>query len=96
MRPCVCLSQVKILFCFACAAFGLLTNLLADEFLSGIEWQKPKVVSPGATVGDPPSDAVILFDGNDLSQWRNADRWKIEEGVMVAGRGDIVSVGRVR
>ena len=27
----------------------------------------PKVVTPGATPGAPPSDATVLFDGKDLS-----------------------------
>lgn len=63
----------------------------ADEYLSGIQWQVPPVVTPGVKPGDPPSDAVVLFDGTDLSQWNNAQRWKVEDGVMIAGRGDIVS-----
>src|SRR5512143_3500637 len=29
----------------------------------------PRVVTPGATPGAPPSDAIILFDGKDLSKW---------------------------
>lgn len=40
----------------------------------------PPVVSPGATPGAPPSDAIVLFDGKDLSKWynpgRGADRGK--------------------
>ncbi len=29
----------------------------------------PKVVTPGARPGDAPSDAIVLFDGRDLSKW---------------------------
>ena len=29
----------------------------------------PPVVTPGAQPGAPPSDAIVLFDGKDLSQW---------------------------
>jgi hypothetical protein len=35
-------------------------------------WEpEPRVVAPGIYNG-PPSDAVVLFDGTDLSKWRNA------------------------
>ncbi|MCU0915538.1 MAG: DUF1080 domain-containing protein [Planctomycetes bacterium] len=42
----------------------------------------PPVVTPAAQFGQPPSDAIVLFNGKDLSQWRS-DRgnapaaWKI-------------------
>jgi hypothetical protein len=48
----------------------------------------PPVVDPGPA-GDPvpaPSDAIVLFDGSDLSQWTGSKgesaRWKIENGYM--------------
>jgi hypothetical protein len=54
---------------------------------------QPRVVTPGTpstqdAPGTPPSDAVVLFDGKDLSGW-HADgnqpaRWKVEDGAMVA------------
>jgi hypothetical protein len=56
---------------------------------------QPRVVSPGAASGAPPSDAVILFDGTDLSGWASRDdgpaQWKVENGYMevVARTGDI-------
>ncbi|MEJ0090683.1 MAG: DUF1080 domain-containing protein [Limisphaerales bacterium] len=34
---------------------------------------QPPIVTPGATFSqnaNPPSDAIVLFDGKDLSQWR--------------------------
>lgn len=43
---------------------------------------RPKVVNPGP----PPSDAVVLFDGKDLSQWRSNDtmpgKWTVQGGYM--------------
>jgi hypothetical protein len=62
----------------------------------------PKVVTPGTPStaeqpGKPPSDAIVLFDGKDLSQWQGAKggeaKWKVENGeLVVAGKsGDIVT-----
>jgi 3-keto-disaccharide hydrolase len=58
------------------------------EYLNGIEWPEPAVVTPG-TDGSPPSDAIVLFDGSNLSAWEGAEHWKIEDGDMVVGKGDI-------
>lgn len=52
----------------------------------------PTVVRPGSPstqehIGRPPSDAVVLFDGHDLSAWEkvNGDpvEWRLENGVLV-------------
>jgi hypothetical protein len=59
--------------------------------MTGIEWPEPPVVTPGKTNSEPPSDAVVLFDGTDLSQWHNGDAWKIEDGVAIVRGGDITS-----
>jgi hypothetical protein len=53
-------------------------------------------VTPGATAGAPPSDAVVLFDGRDLSQWAhhgtgaNRDtllppKWTLRDGYFETG-----------
>jgi hypothetical protein len=55
------------------------------------ERPQPKVVTPGEfstqeKVGSAPSDAVVLFDGKDVSQWRHGNgkdaTWKVENGYM--------------
>ena len=66
----------------------LALSLHADEWISGIPWPAPPVVNPGP-VGGPPSDAVVLFDGKDLSQWNNADKWKVQDGYAISGGNDI-------
>jgi hypothetical protein len=47
--------------------------------------QEPPVVDPGP-VGGPPADAIVLFDGKDLTQFRGErspePKWKVEGGVM--------------
>ena len=49
----------------------------------------PKRVDPGKA-GEPaaiPADAVVLFDGKDLSRWEGGQDWKLESGCLVAGEG---------
>ena len=60
---------------------------------------QPPIVTPGATFSQnaaPPSDATILFNGKDLSQWRDQDGnpapWKIENGAMISVQTNIVTV----
>jgi hypothetical protein len=59
-------------------------------------WQpEPRVVTPGKTSLDAPSDAVVLFDGKDLSQWQKENggevKWKLNNGSMqvVKGAGNV-------
>ena len=69
----------------------LLAGLLCgDEYLSGIQWSEPPVVTPGFA-GSPPSDAVVLFDGKDLSKWIGGDQWKVQDGYATAAGGTIES-----
>jgi hypothetical protein len=59
---------------------------------------QPPVVTPGAadaaSFARPPSDALVLFDGHDLSKWRAANGgpagWKVADGCFeVNGSGDV-------
>jgi hypothetical protein len=63
---------------------------------------QPPVVTPGEAStqdqpGRPPSDAIVLFDGKDLSAWQGAKGeaapWKVENGYLevVPQSGDIYS-----
>jgi len=57
---------------------------------------QPPVVNPGRPsmqdqVGIPPSDAVVLFNGKDLSSWVGMDgsptRWIVKDGYMECVKG---------
>lgn len=64
--------------------------------IPGTQWHvhdgdrpQPRIVKPGekfSHLAPAPSDAVVLFDGKDLSKWQEGDgspaRWKIENGYM--------------
>jgi Domain of Unknown Function (DUF1080) len=58
---------------------------------------EPPIVTPGKANADPPSDAIVLFNGKDLSRWRDKDggpaKWNVRDGyVEVApGTGDIAT-----
>ncbi len=80
----------------------LLTALLAGSFFMANAQQAkpedteiwepiPKVVTPGATCGDAPSDAIILFDGKNLDEWvQNNDKspakWDVHDGIVTVNK----------
>jgi hypothetical protein len=70
----------------------LLLLVLASPAIAQIPPPKdePKMVDPGPP-GGPPADAIILFDGKDLSQWKAQDggpaKWDVTDGAMVVKRG---------
>jgi hypothetical protein len=77
--------------------------------IPGTQWHvhdgtrpQPRIIDPGTAStqeepGRPPSDAIVLFDGQDTSKWVGRDggpiEWKVEGGAMeVAPRtGSIVT-----
>ncbi|MFM8250199.1 MAG: DUF1080 domain-containing protein [Planctomycetota bacterium] len=73
---------------FCGGAWATPAAVTAQEYLTGIEWKEPALVKPGENAG-PPSDAVVLFAGKDLSAWEGSDQWKVVDGAMVSGRGDL-------
>jgi hypothetical protein len=55
----------------------------------------PEKVTPAlpdtrGETGTAPSDAIVLFNGTDLSQWRSSD-WKIENGELIAVSGELTT-----
>ncbi|HEX6537415.1 MAG TPA: DUF1080 domain-containing protein [Gemmatimonadaceae bacterium] len=74
------------------------SHVVTDYPIHSMQRPQPVVVVPapaGAPV-PPPSDAVVLFDGHDLSAWEGADSagtpagWTVRDGYMeVAGKQGI-------
>ena len=55
-------STILVALAAGFTALVFCTTVSADEWLSGIKWNKPPIIKPGSP-GAPPSDAVVLFDG---------------------------------
>ena len=70
----------------------LLSGGLLIAFAAGPDAPKPAeppVVDPGPP-GGVPSDAIVLFDGKDLSKWRNPKgedaKWLVQDGYAEANK----------
>ncbi len=99
------IRTIFILFC-AVAASNMLSA--QEEFprpgkmkpdMSEFWLPQPELVTPGNIASDEPvpapSDAVVLFDGKDLSAWKSSRdgeaEWIVSDGVFTVnkGKGDI-------
>ncbi len=66
-----------------------------DPSVSEIWDLKPVKVTPGKNPGEAPSDAIIVFDGKDLSNFTTVDgsaaKWDVKDGTLTVtkGLGDI-------
>jgi hypothetical protein len=94
-------AAFAVLLVAASAAAGDGTKGPSDWPIHDETRPQPPVVAPGAAStpdqpGQPPADAVVLFDGKDLSTWRATKGggpagWRVEKGYMevVPGAGNI-------
>ncbi|MBC7721226.1 MAG: DUF1080 domain-containing protein [Pedobacter sp.] len=52
----------------------------------------PKIVTPGKSVNDAPSDAIVLFDGKNLNKWvstndtTQAAKWTVANGIFTVNK----------
>ena len=84
---------LSLLACFVPA-------LLSSQFpVNSMDRPRPPVIDPGPERPPvpPPSDAIVLFDGKDVSQWTAADstpaKWLVKDGYLqvAAGTGGLLS-----
>jgi len=76
-----------------CAAIILQISLIAQKDPATTEIWKPevKVVTPGKTNTDAPSDAIILFNGTTASGWQHANgdeaKWTVADNALTVKPG---------
>ncbi len=84
----LCLAVIVL----ALGASGSLAQTPFDWPVHDLERPQPPIVTPGTfssqdAPGQPPSDAIVLFDGTDLSAFKSAKTggpapWKVENGYL--------------
>jgi hypothetical protein len=92
MRPTALAGLLAL--CTATAAVGQVSTRWPQH---SMDRPQPRIVGPAPVDRPtaPPTDAVVLFDGSDLSQWAGdsgqAASWKVENGYVeiAAGSGSI-------
>ena len=88
---------MKKLFCLLFLASISTMNLIAqvqqgDPKLTEVWTPVPKIVTPGATNSDAPSDAIILFDGKNSDEWvsvkdpKSPAQWTVADGIMTVNK----------
>jgi hypothetical protein len=95
MNKLVCLLVTTQVLC----NLVLAQQPLNKDSLNAIEAAKteiagpePPVVTPGESHTSAPSDAIILFDGTDLNQWRSVNHpdqpagWTLKKGIMTVNK----------
>lgn len=93
-----------VLIAAVLTAAASLTAQAQDDPKATEQWQPvPKVVTPGNANVEPPSDAIVLFDGHDLARWESSKdhspaRWKVHDGVLTVEKaaGNIQTTQRFR
>lgn len=79
---------------FFLAISGLITTAVMAQKPEDTEVYTPvpAVVTPGSSYGMAPSDAVVLFDGKDLSKWESvghpgqAAGWNVSGGILTVNK----------
>ncbi|MGB6134684.1 MAG: DUF1080 domain-containing protein [Acidobacteriaceae bacterium] len=83
----------KSILCLALAVFAL--PAFAQQSMKPEEtevWTPvPPVVTPGATDAQPPSDAIVLFNGKNEDAWVSAQdhtpaRWIVHDGILTVNK----------
>lgn len=82
----------SLVILFTTVSASLFAQQKGDPKLTEVWEPVPKVVTPGQSCGDAPSDAIILFDGKNLDQWESVNKpgtpaaWMVSDGVITVDK----------
>src|SRR5437764_462552 len=88
-------STRTVLLAIALAVAGTAVVAAAGGYLltaATEQWQPvPPIVAPAASPGASPGDALVLFSGNDLSEWvaskdKGPAGWRVADGVLTVDK----------
>ena len=83
---------IQLLFLASLSAFSQSKpRETLDSSVTEVWDLKPVKVTPGKNPGDAPSDAIIIFDGKDLSNFTTLDgavaKWDVKDGALTVSKG---------
>jgi hypothetical protein len=94
-------TMMAVVLAMALAQSSALAEQKQEYEVHDMRRPQPVAVTPVVPASDeparPPSDAIVLFDGTDLSKWKQKGdgeaQWKVEDGALVVAprKGDIES-----
>src|SRR5262245_11565818 len=84
------IKSLKLLVSLALAAIVLVLapTVLAQRYISGLIWPEPVVITPGEN-NDPPSDAIVLFDGKNLDAWKGGEKSTVDADGGFTAKGGL-------
>lgn len=85
------MNKTKLLLatCFLIAA--TLQAQIKDPVATEVWKPVPRVITPGSATNTAPSDAIVLFDGQNANEWTHNDgsavKWGTGDGAMTVVKG---------
>jgi Domain of Unknown Function (DUF1080) len=87
-------NRINLLFLINTIISGVsIAQQQGDPKATEIWTPVPKIVTPGTSSSNAPSDAIILFDGKNLDQWKStkdtnaAAGWTVSKGAITVKKG---------
>lgn len=85
------MNKTKLLLATCCLFAFTLQAQITDPVATEVWKPVPRVITPGTVTNTAPSDAIILFDGENTNEWTHNDgssvKWQLADGAMTVVKG---------